>query len=219
MKKLTFAMSLLLCTFTMYGQYGSGIENRQRAAFNRNACYLYHDNRLHVISTQSEVIEENIRFKDYVVIKTKDSNWNFKPASNSIYEITSNGSFGDHIDIYQAWNDKDHNSKIVESPTKYFGANCQFTMLDSTHAIFTTKLYTKEFKNNQEYVGHHPMLFIFKYDYKTKYWTVINKLTFTQKQYEILVIKKFKNNEYTVQNSVESCNIKITNNKIEIINN
>lgn len=216
MKKILICTMFIFGSFMIRAQIGMSPESvKSKEHFEKIACYCYHDNRMFVISKTVFVIEEHIKTKEYVVIKAKHPKlWSFDLASDVLFQTEINGSFGNSIDIHQAFGDPNLTKKLVESPTKYYGADCQFQMLDSTYAIFTSKLYLNE---NNQYNGY-PILYILKYDYYKKYWTRVESKTFSHRQYDTLILKQINKDEFLVYDSIESCKINISNNEIKIIN-
>lgn len=215
MKKILIGTLFIFGFTNMNAQIGMSPESvKSKEHFEKIACYCYHDNRMFVISKTVFEIDENIKTKEYVVIKSKHPKlWSFDLASDVLFQTEINGSFGDCIDIHQAFGDPNLTNKIIKSPTKYYGADCQFQMLDSTFAVVTSKLYLKE---SNQYNGY-PILYILKYDYNTKYWTRITSKTFSQRQYETLVIKEINENKFLIYNTIESCSIVINDQNIELI--
>lgn len=194
-------------------------EKMSKPQYERCACYFNFDHIEFAISIVYNVIEKNIYSKEMFVIKSRTNEYNWKLSSDVLFESDIYGSSGDRICINQAWSDNKFNSKRIINSKVNYGGDAQVMLIDSTYAIFTTKLYAKENHNNIPGYYEYPMLFLLKYNNVEKYWKKIELKTFSYRPHETLVIRKINDSKYCVYNTIESCYVIVENSEIKIINN
>lgn len=218
MKKQISIFGLLLLSSNLSSQIRP--ENIQSDVhYERTACYFHQNNKEYAVSY--EINKRPNSFNEYThsyVIKSHENN-TWCVCSDVLFDCEINGNSGDMLDINQAWSDNKFQSKQITTPTINYGGNAQITVVDSIHIIFASVLYLKETHNNIPSFYPYPIVFILKYDSKTKYWKRLKYKTYSLRPYETLVIKKINHNKYYIYNTKESCYIVFNNKEPEILNN